>query len=1554
MEFFQDWLKKNLYKFEYPAVYIGTEPGTERRDWEKAPLRVCLCGTSTYENLTGNLAVPMLVRMLLESRPDWVVERAFFPCSKRDLEIFEKQRIPIFSLESKRRLTDFDVIAFSCLPASAMLLTKDGPKSIADVEEGELVATPSKGLQKIAVKKRMGTKPVVRIRLSDGRELECTEDHRILVRDDRNDHTFHWEEAGNLEIGDAVPKTVHDFTGEASDKQIKRAREANSARKIYKIPDQMSGELAWLLGYMVGDGCVCKDGVHFYYVKEAEGTRILEALKQLFGFEAKPWQMKNCLKVHGIGCYSLQLKAFLLDALDDILNHPKYYRDFISGLVQADGSANGEDKPGYTLTITNEEWARKTFLMAQACGIFATLHVYPQSGKGTKPRWHVYLVGELDLVEKEGRSYRNHSAGVAKVIEVIPAGEQEVYDIHVPEGEEFLANFVPVHNCSFCGTDLNAIKMLDLSRIPVLRKDRPEDEYPWVIRGGQNDSNPSPYMPLYDVMYIGEGELNFVKLLDIMALAKKKAIPKARVKKVIVKLDGVLVPEFYRSVYSDSGRFERWEKTYEEAPLPVSAARTKDMSKYFIYRHPIVNYLEEFGSGELLISKSCLARCSFCLTSDAWIWTKKGLRKLSSVKLGEEVATDAGWRKVIKIWDNGEQDCAELRLRNGISIVATLDHKFREAARYNWMELRCMAASGHLALMRRDWSEIADVAPLVTPEQVVRMKSQTGRVCKKFGAPKEMTEDLAWFLGYCAGDANIRSTGVRILYREDRPGEESKIDLGLACFGLVVESKPYYGTSVKVLMKEVHGVNFALLLTSLIDSIHEHPRFYRLFIEGWLQADGGNNTWAGADLVTTDAEAANKLLYMGWYCGLPCTLHYYPNSHKGRWVLHFKKSPSLIKESVAKTRVKRLGSVKKAPNPEWMSWGKVQSVTPVGKKRVFTFTVEDRHCYISNALVSMNCNEGNKEKPYRELPADIVISAVSQSYRESGATSCVLSAFCVSSYRQKMTVLTRLLEEVTDEVKLTSQRADESARHPEFMNLSAIAGNRSVSFGVEGMSERLRILVNKWACEADILKAIENAIKGGYNKIKLFMISGIPTESAEDREEWVKLAAKVKVVRDKFPGNKVQIKFQFTSLTVTPWTPFQWYKPTTGGRFLSPYIPRIKEHGVGVSFGAGKGGALDYLLQLLHIGDDRLTPVLVSAVLDDGVVYFRQVPRDTMGIVERELTKLNLSLDLWWRDKDKDEPFPWEIVNFRVKRKYLWAQRTLNLQGKQVPKCEVKCTGCGACDGMKLEPEVPPPYPRIKKYIPVDQHLIFKLGITGDHRFVGAATRQQLMRRACYMQDIPIMKHVEVASKTLRANDWVEGIDYAAVRLTSRMKEAPVIASLTAAFDILEVQARRTNAAQILGENLLCHSEILVSHPVKLVRQRLESFLSGTDNILKIRVEGYLGAETKSIAGNEAIKDAWVVTRKDGFWLNVLHSGSISIYDLYAHLLKQRSWREVAAIRARRLDFYMSGLALGAEHCSTCDSQLLYNPFGEKICPRCQGRLEGMAEMFKLNYGKRI
>jgi len=100
-----------LLKVQKPARYIGEEWNISRKNPDDAQVRFALCFPDLYEVGMSNLGIRILYG-LLNSFPGVACERFFAPAV--DLEgILRQQKLPIFSLESKRPLSDFDIVGFS-------------------------------------------------------------------------------------------------------------------------------------------------------------------------------------------------------------------------------------------------------------------------------------------------------------------------------------------------------------------------------------------------------------------------------------------------------------------------------------------------------------------------------------------------------------------------------------------------------------------------------------------------------------------------------------------------------------------------------------------------------------------------------------------------------------------------------------------------------------------------------------------------------------------------------------------------------------------------------------------------------------------------------------------------------------------------------------------------------------------------------------------------------------------------------------------------------------------------------------------------------------------------------------------------------------------------------------------------------------------------------------------------------------------------------------------------------------------------------------------------
>ena len=104
-------LNSILHQVTKPARYTGGEWNSRVKDWDKTQIRIALSYPDLYEIGMSNMALPILYE-LLNSQPDVLAERVFAPWP--DMEaVMKTAGIPLFSLESKHQLNDFDIIGFS-------------------------------------------------------------------------------------------------------------------------------------------------------------------------------------------------------------------------------------------------------------------------------------------------------------------------------------------------------------------------------------------------------------------------------------------------------------------------------------------------------------------------------------------------------------------------------------------------------------------------------------------------------------------------------------------------------------------------------------------------------------------------------------------------------------------------------------------------------------------------------------------------------------------------------------------------------------------------------------------------------------------------------------------------------------------------------------------------------------------------------------------------------------------------------------------------------------------------------------------------------------------------------------------------------------------------------------------------------------------------------------------------------------------------------------------------------------------------------------------------
>jgi radical SAM superfamily enzyme YgiQ (UPF0313 family) len=132
---------------DFPMQYLGDEPNSYRKPWDEAAVRMCVFASWPYEQAAGNQALPLVYKTVNEAS-NFLCDRTYLPSTPRDLKLLEGKAIPVFGIESKHQLADFDVIGTSIsYPVLAINFIKQLAMSGIPTmwEDGELATGPYAG-----------------------------------------------------------------------------------------------------------------------------------------------------------------------------------------------------------------------------------------------------------------------------------------------------------------------------------------------------------------------------------------------------------------------------------------------------------------------------------------------------------------------------------------------------------------------------------------------------------------------------------------------------------------------------------------------------------------------------------------------------------------------------------------------------------------------------------------------------------------------------------------------------------------------------------------------------------------------------------------------------------------------------------------------------------------------------------------------------------------------------------------------------------------------------------------------------------------------------------------------------------------------------------------------------------------------------------------------------------------------------------------------------------------------------------------------------------------
>ncbi len=343
------------------------------------------------------------------------------------------------------------------------------------------------------------------------------------------------------------------------------------------------------------------------------------------------------------------------------------------------------------------------------------------------------------------------------------------------------------------------------------------------------------------------------------------------------------------------------------------------------------------------------------------------------------------------------------------------------------------------------------------------------------------------------------------------------------------------------------------------------------------------------------------------------------------------------------------------------------------------------------------CQAGMLYRPTRERSLEMLKEYAYEMLKNTGHEEISLSSLSSSDYSDLEGIVNFLIEEFGNKgvnISLPSLRID--AFSLDVMSKVQDVKKSSLTFAPEAGSQRLRDVINKGLTEEGILNGAKEAFDGGWNKVKLYFMLGLPTETEDDIKEIAHLADRIarryyEIPKEKRNG-KCQITVSTSFFVPKPFTPFQWTAMNTKDQFLGK--AKIVNHEVkdqlnhkSIRYNWHEAD-VTILEGLLARGDRRVGKTILAAY-KNGALYDAWSETFHYEYWEKAFSQTDLDLDFYTtRERDIQELLPWDFIDIGVTKKFLQREWERAKQEEVTPNCRMKCSGCGAAQykgGVCLE-----------------------------------------------------------------------------------------------------------------------------------------------------------------------------------------------------------------------------------------------------------------------------
>lgn len=333
------------------------------------------------------------------------------------------------------------------------------------------------------------------------------------------------------------------------------------------------------------------------------------------------------------------------------------------------------------------------------------------------------------------------------------------------------------------------------------------------------------------------------------------------------------------------------------------------------------------------------------------------------------------------------------------------------------------------------------------------------------------------------------------------------------------------------------------------------------------------------------------------------------------------------------------------------------------------------------------CQAGMLYRPTRERDVEFLKQKAVEMLEATGHEEISLSSLSSSDYSQLPELINFLMEECGKRgvnISLPSLRID--AFSLDVMKKVQDIKKSSLTFAPEAGSQRLRDVINKGLTEEVILEGAGKAFEGGWSKVKLYFMLGLPTETEDDIKGIAHLCEKIAKRYYEIPKEQRNGKCQITASTSffvpKPFTPFQWAPMCREEEFLDrARIVREEIHAQlnqkSIRYNWHEAD-VTILEGILARGDRKISDVIVKAY-EKGALFDSWSESFHPDYWKEAFAECGIDTDFYTvRKREEDEIFPWDFIDVGVSKQFLLREWKRAQEEKVTPNCRMQCSGCGA------------------------------------------------------------------------------------------------------------------------------------------------------------------------------------------------------------------------------------------------------------------------------------